>query len=379
MAAVGPRRSGAWSGRVLGTRPETTLRRDRLPPRAGLEVRDVVAPHAAATRAKAGDGAPPRAGRGGRVRGRADAGARAVTAPRLVAAEAGAIDGKAVVPRWRGTPCRAAGAMGGVGDRGANRRQGIWAVGRWPVRQACAAWAGQGRASAPQVAGGAPRARIARRLRAPPAAPQHGDVLGVDRVMVGRAARAGRQRAGLAEDTREAVCSPEGRTPVPGQQTVGRADARRAVRGDRLEKRCGGGLQVTVPQGFPGLVEEAHVHGAGVEIDATVRRVRCGVESPGGLLLVRDEGCCHAEQTTVVCSGGGLNKYQPPAADALQPPLRCGFQARLRRSVGRTKRHEPSRFSRRGSQLHVVIERSRLTSPISEFGMYSCGVLVHPL
>jgi hypothetical protein len=24
---------------------------------------------------------------------------------------------------------------------------------------------------------------------------------------------------------------------------------------------------------------------------------------------------------------------QPPAADALQPPLRCGFRARLRRSV----------------------------------------------
>jgi hypothetical protein len=39
-----------------------------------------------------------------------------------------------------------------------------------------------------------------------------------------------------------------------------------------------------------------------------------------------------------VCWGGGLNKYQPPAADALQPTLlrRCGFRARLRRSVAMT-------------------------------------------
>jgi hypothetical protein len=35
----------------------------------------------------------------------------------------------------------------------------------------------------------------------------------------------------------------------------------------------------------------------------------------------------------VVCGGGGLNKYQPPAADALQPPLRSGFRAQLRRGV----------------------------------------------
>src|SRR5262249_4191117 len=34
--------------------------------------------------------------------------------------------------------------------------------------------------------------------------------------------------------------------------------------------------------------------------------------------------------------GGGLNKYQPPAADAFQPPLRYGFRARLRRSVAMT-------------------------------------------
>jgi hypothetical protein len=72
---------------------------------------------------------------------------------------------------------------------------------------------------------------------------------------------------------------------------------------------------VTVPQRFTGLVEDAHVHRAGVEIDAPVIGVLCGVESHGGLLLVRDEGVWHSQQTTVVCCGGGLNKYQARASD----------------------------------------------------------------
>jgi hypothetical protein len=38
------------------------------------------------------------------------------------------------------------------------------------------------------------------------------------------------------------------------------------------------------------------------------------------------------QQTTAVCRGGGLNKYQPAAADAFQRPLRSRFQARLSRS-----------------------------------------------
>ena len=42
------------------------------------------------------------------------------------------------------------------------------------------------------------------------------------------------------------------------------------------------------------------------------------------------------QHTTVVCGGGGLNKYQRLAADALQPPLRCGWRAQLRRSVDMT-------------------------------------------
>jgi hypothetical protein len=67
--------------------------------------------------------------------------------------------------------------------------------------------------------------------------------------------------------------------PVPGKHAFGSQDDLIAVGGDGLEKRLGGGWHVTVQQRFTSLVEDAHVHGAGVEIDPTVKRVLFGVES----------------------------------------------------------------------------------------------------
>ncbi len=170
-------------------------------------------------------------------------------------------------------------------------------------------------ASPQQVAGGAPLGRIDRGLGPPPAAQEPGNVLGVDRVVFGLAAMDGLHGEGMTEDNRATVCSTEVSTPVPGQHAFGSHDDLIAVGGDGLEKRLWGGLHVTVPQRFTGLVEDAHVHRAGVEIDATVIGVRCGVESHGGLLRVRDEGFWHSQQTTVVCWGGGLNKYQSSGAN----------------------------------------------------------------
>ena len=46
-----------------------------------------------------------------------------------------------------------------------------------------------------------------------------------------------------------------------------------------LRSASGVACMLTVQQRFTGLVEDAHVHGAGVEIDATVKGVLFGVES----------------------------------------------------------------------------------------------------
>src|SRR5262249_35266802 len=81
------------------------------------------------------------------------------------------------------------------------------------------------------------------------------------------------------EDKRNTVFSTEVRQPVPGKHAFGSQDDLIAVRGNGLEKRLWGGGHVTVQQRFTSLVEDAHVHGAGVEIDTTVKRVLFGVES----------------------------------------------------------------------------------------------------
>ena len=63
----------------------------------------------------------------------------------------------------------------------------------------------------------------------------------------------------------------------------------------------------------------------------------------------------------VVCWGGGLNKYQPAAADALQRPLRSRFQARLSRSVDMTSdvKDREQLFLHRPPVFSFVYRKSR--------------------
>ena len=83
----------------------------------------------------------------------------------------------------------------------------------------------------------------------------------------------------MTEDTRDPMCSTEVSKPVPSKHAFGRQNDLLAGGGDGLEQRLWGGGHVTVQQRFTSLVEDAQVHGAGVEIDTTVKRVLLGVES----------------------------------------------------------------------------------------------------
>ena len=47
-----------------------------------------------------------------------------------------------------------------------------------------------------------------------------------------------------------------------------------------LRKGSGAGWHVPVHQNLPSLVQDAEVHGAGVQVDATIKLVLLGVESP---------------------------------------------------------------------------------------------------
>jgi hypothetical protein len=285
-----PRGAGAFPRRCFGTLDATTRRGTILHPWEALASMHVVEQHAAADLADAGHRVAQIQGLGVMVLGGGDDGACDVTQQRIVGGDERKIDCHTFLYRWIGTALGDPVTVGFGGDLCANGGQGRLAVGMVDMGEECAACACQGHASAQQVAGGAPLGGVDRGLGEPTAAQQHGDCVGVDRVVCGFAAMNGLHVQGMPKHKRDPVVSTEVSQPVPGKQACGREDDLRAVGRDGLAQRLRGGWHVTVQPRFPGLVEEAQVHGAGVEIDPTIQRVRLGGESPGGLLLVRYEG-----------------------------------------------------------------------------------------
>src|SRR5207244_690256 len=69
--------------------------------------------------------------------------------------------------------------------------------------------------------------------------------------------------------------------PVPREHALGCDDQSVAVRRDRLAESVGLSRQVLVKADRAGLVEDAQVHGSGVQIDAAVESVRLVVETHG--------------------------------------------------------------------------------------------------
>jgi hypothetical protein len=67
--------------------------------------------------------------------------------------------------------------------------------------------------------------------------------------------------------------------PVPGEETFDTDDNILAIGGDGLEKRFRGCWHIAVDQSLPSLVQDTEVHGAGVQVDTTIKPMRLGVES----------------------------------------------------------------------------------------------------
>ena len=155
----------------------------------------------------------------------------------------------------------------------------VLAVGILHVGQEFGPFARQMHAAPQQVAGRPHLGRIDIGLREHTAAQQHGNLLGVDLVVFGLAAMDGFHIEGMTEDKGNPVLSTEIGKPVPGKDAFDADDESVAVGRDGLEKRLWGRGHVPVHQGFPSLVEDTEVHGAGVEIDTTVKMVLFGVES----------------------------------------------------------------------------------------------------
>jgi hypothetical protein len=78
---------------------------------------------------------------------------------------------------------------------------------------------------------------------------------------------------------------------VPGKETLDGDDDIGAIRCNSLEECLWTGLHVLVEQDLPSLIQDADIHAAGMPIDAAIRMVLCGVESPE---LSSSFGCLHA-------------------------------------------------------------------------------------
>ncbi len=86
---------------------------------------------------------------------------------------------------------------------------------------------------------------------------------------------------GVAEDELDAFPAAQIGEPVPGEDALDGNDEVVAVGGDGFEERLGAAPEILLEQDLAFAVEEAQVHGLGVQIDPAVVLMGLGVESHG--------------------------------------------------------------------------------------------------
>jgi hypothetical protein len=189
------------------------------------------------------------------------------------------IDFDALLHRRIGKPLGDAVAVRLVGNLLANLGQVVLTIGILDVPEQLRALAHQVHPAPEQVTGGAHRCRRDRGLRDHPAAEQHGDFPGVNPVVFRFAAMDGFHRQGMAEDKRQSVLRTQVGEPVPRKEALHGDDNILSIGGNDLQKRLWACLHIAMHQDLTVVVENTDVHGAGMEVDATVKLVLLGVEA----------------------------------------------------------------------------------------------------
>jgi hypothetical protein len=210
-----PGRPGAFAGGFLGTRHQTTRRREILPPWEAIALLARVAQHTAEDLADAGHRVQEIQGLGIRVLGGGDEGKFPVATQLIGRPDERESDVEACLPRRIGNALGAPVAIGFVGDLVAEGREGILAVGVLARGEEFAALACQVQAAPPPVAGGAPLGRRDSGLGEHPAAQEHGNWMGVELVVFGLAPMEGLHGEGMPEAKRETVVSTQVGKPGP--------------------------------------------------------------------------------------------------------------------------------------------------------------------
>jgi hypothetical protein len=110
-------------------------------------------------------------------------------------------------------------------------------------------------------------------------AQQGGNLLGIDFVVFGFAAVNGFHIQGMAQDEGNPFCSTQVRKPIPGEDTFNGDDETVTIGGNGPEKGFRSRFHIAVQPDFPIVAQDADVHGAGVQVDTTVKWVLLSVES----------------------------------------------------------------------------------------------------
>jgi hypothetical protein len=176
------------------------------------------------------------------------------------------------------------GAVGGVAELLAEGGQVVLGVEDLQVGNQFGALVDEVQAAPQEVAGFTHALGVGIGEREVAALEQVRDLAGVDTVVLGLGAVDELHVQGVADDEGEAVLGAAVGEPVPAEHALDTDDDAVAEGSDGLEQGVEVAGEVLVEDDVAGVVEDADVHGPGVQVDAAVESVLGGVEAHHGLL-----------------------------------------------------------------------------------------------
>ncbi len=210
-------------------------------------------------------------------------------------------------------------------DALADRLEVVLSVGVLDMTEDLGPFAGEEQAPAQQVAGGAHLARVDVGDGEVTAAQEHGELVGVEAVVLGFPAVDRLHIVGVAEDEGDVLVGAQVGDPVPAEEAFDADDQAVAVRLDQLEKAVGITGDVPVDLLLAArLIKDAHVHIARVQVDSAVILMGFCVESHRSLLSGRVSGYPLAYRVGKPGWKGPPISIQAHSRDATAVSIVCG-------------------------------------------------------
>jgi len=158
-------------------------------------------------------------------------------------------------------------------------RQVILAVGILDVAQQFRPFADQVSASSQEISSGPHIGRIDEGLAQHASSQQGGYLMGIDLVVLGLSSVDGFHVQSMPQDEGDVFLGAEVSEPIPGEDTLYCDHNVLSVRRNGLQKGLRLGTDVSMEDYLSVMVQDAEIHGPGVEINATIVAVLLGVES----------------------------------------------------------------------------------------------------